>query len=157
MATPQFTTRRGAGGRLETIPEAEQAELRAAWEAKQAKPTAADFIQQGPEEVSPLPEPSPQPAPPQQEGGDEETAAAASGIGGLIGGPAGAVVGGIAGFAASKLTQPSNRPIGTLEGTSVRQGGDDTLRQLLEVQREIARIGSPIKGAVDTVASNSRL
>ena len=86
-------------------------------------------------------------------------AAAGGAAGGLLG-PAGAAVGAAvgagAGFIASQSFKKS--PIGSLEGTGQTGGGDqDVLRQLLAVQRGIARVGSPIKGAITTTSAGARL
>lgn len=100
--------------------------------------------------------PPPLPAAPAEEE-DSGAGAAASGVSaGSILGPIGAAAGGAAVFAASQSFQ--KHPIGTFEGSGQSGGGDqDVLRQLLEVQRTVARVGTPIKDAITTKSAGARL
>ena len=183
MPVGQFKTRRGEGGRIEKIPEAEQGELRA--EAAGAPPLPAappplppesDFIKQFREEGAPGAEPPPvPPAPPvkapdpgvQAAKGAQQGASTGAGIGATIGSivpgvgtavgaAAGAVVGGAGGLIASTAR---DKPIGSLTGgqATTQDEGPALLRKLLAVQQTIARAGAPIKGAVKTKATDSRM
>jgi len=85
---------------------------------------------------------------------------AAGASAGSILGPAGAVAGAAIGtglgFAASQSFKKS--PIGSLEGSGQTGEGDiEVLRELLAVQRGIARVGSPIKNLVTTNSAGSRM
>ena len=124
-----------------------------------AKPGAltqadVDFVQANNQEAEPPPLP---PAAPDTQEEDTGAGAAASGTSvGRVLGPAGMVAGAAVGYAASQSLTKS--PIGSLEGRGQMGSGDqDTLKQLLFVQQQIARIGSPIKGAVATNPANSRM
>ncbi len=177
----QFKIRRNPDtGRIESIPEAEQGALRAAAEGIESPSPAAgsvtqqdvDFVGQGstpepPTEPGAEPPPLPPQAPPVQPPPIQQPDQDFTGQGGAAGasagsilGPAGAVAGAAIGtglgFAASQSFKKS--PIGSLEGSGQTGGGDqDVLRQLLEVQRGIARVGSPIKGAITTRSAGARL
>jgi len=106
----------------------------------------------------------PPPLPPQVEPELGELAGAAGGAmsGAMAGrafGPVGMAAGAVGGAAASWLISQANkpRPIGTLAGGPVQQQGDDTLRQLLDVTKQMARLGMPVKDAVLTKALGSRM
>ncbi len=74
-------------------------------------------------------------------------------------GAAGAAVGAVGGFLASRLTSGPS-PIGTLEGSGSAQtlgAGNRDLADLLAVTKEIARAGTPIKDAIVTKAQGSRM
>jgi len=144
-----------------------------------AKPGAltqadVDFVQANNQEAEPPPLPSAAPpplppkAPPVQppplppaapDTQEEDTGAGAAASGASVGrvlGPAGMVAGAAVGYAASQSLTKS--PIGSLEGRGQMGGGDqDTLKQLLFVQQQAFRIGTPIKGAVATNPANSRM
>ena len=177
----QFKTRRGAGGRFEKIPEAEQGALQAASEGitpPAAGPGTQEDIafvdgpgglmqsQEGAPPVQPPPLPKPgarseppplPPAAPQEEAGAADAAAAIGG-GAVAGGVAGAV-GAAATFLASRAAGSSTTPVGTLEGANSTRRDDSTkiLKDLLSVQQGIARVGSPIKDLVKTTAKDSRI
>lgn len=177
----QFNTRRNPDtGRLEKVPEAERGALQAAAQGITPPPPAAgsvtqqdvDFVNGG-QEPPPLPEATPgqepPPLPPIGDAFDREKAEAArpstlaaSGVAsagvsaGRILGPAAAAVGAGLSFAASQSLKQA--PVGSLEGGGQTGGGDrEVLRQLLAVQRGIARVGSPIKDAITTKSAGSRL
>ncbi len=182
MAGQSKTRRNPDTGRIERIPEAEQGALRAAAEGIAPPPPAArpgaitqrdmDFqAENGGQEPPPLPQqgppvqppPLPPQAPPVQppplppaEEGSSGLGEAVQGArtGGRFGGVPGAVAGAAVGFVAGKKQRP--QVIGTPEG-AVTGSGDDTLRELLEVQKQIARTGSPIKGAITTNPINSKM
>ncbi len=173
MPVGQFKIRRNpATGRIEKIPEEEQQALVAEATARES-PQEDPFIaerREAPvaEEPVRIPPVLPQEAAPPEAAAEEEPGVGAAevggigaGIGGLLGGPpgaaAGAAIGGAVGFLASKVAQPTSRPIGTLEGGTGTQQSDRTLLELLAVTKEVARIGTPIKGAIKTVAAGSRI
>ena len=110
----------------------------------------------------PMPQEPQQQAAPQEEEegpGAAEGAAAGGSIGsvlGPVGTVAGTAIGAGVGFAASQSFKKS--PIGSLEGGGEMGGGDqEVLRQLLEVQRGIARVGSLVKDAILTKPVGSRM
>jgi len=112
--------------------------------------------------VAPPIQPPPLPQAPQQskvvekEGLDPAQAASSGASAGRVLGPAGAVVGAGLGFAAAKSLPKA--PIGSFSGSGQIGGGDqEVLRELLEVQRGIARVGAPIKDAITTKSSGARL
>ncbi len=181
MAEPQFKIRRNeTTGRIESVPEEEQATLRAEHEAvKPAKRPGAltqtdrDFIaantEQEPPTLSPappLPEPTRRPAivgqaipePPAVPGAaTAEAAATGAAAGGVVGG-AGAAAIFLATQAVSTAASKKGDPIGTLTGGQSATSEDEatrTLRELLSVQQQIQREGSPVKGAVETIAKDS--
>ena len=162
----QFKTRRNPDtGRLERIPEEERLELMR--EAAAAVPAAdprpepteqdqrdAEFLDEARAEVPPEAEPVPE----IDTGAEEAAETAGQAAGAAVGGKAGAAVGGAAAaFLASKLTQRQPSPIGTLEGGAPSRTGNDDLAELLRVTKEIARAGTPIKNAITTTATDSRL
>ncbi len=106
-----------------------------------------------PPQAPPVQPPPLPPAQPQEAGGQVESAIAGAEAGSRFG-PAGALLGVGAGLAAGKLSEPS--PIGTLEGGASRDDSN-TLRELLAVQQQIARTGSPIKDAITTNPAGSRM
>ncbi len=92
--------------------------------------------------------------------GESGVAGAATGaaIGLGVGGPVGAAVGLAAGFITSKLVEASTAPIGSPEGgRATTQGSGDDIRELLAVTKQIQRAGTPIKGAVKTNATGTRI
>ncbi len=156
MPVGQFKTRRNPEtGQLESIPPEEAAQLEAEATLTQAD---ASFLQQHREE-EPAEEAPMEEEPAEAEGVGAAGAAAGAAAAFGIGGPAGAVFGGAAGFLMSQATKSKPRPIGTLEGGQGAESEDigRNIRTLLEVQQTIARIGSPIKGLVTTKAAGSRL
>ena len=172
MLVGQFKTRRGAGGRLEKIPEAEQGELRAAAAGAPPLPPS-DFIEQhraqGAPPVVPPPLPSapvtPPPLPPAPAAPPAPVQTEEAGVSGAVAGAqqgtrfglAGAAIGGIAGFLASESQKP--QAIGSFEGGTTTQSDESVghLRDLLAVTKQTARLGLPVKGAITTNAKGSRL
>jgi hypothetical protein len=91
---------------------------------------------------------------------EEDVAAAVEGaVAGAAAGPGGAVLGGAAGFLISKATSQQPRPIGTLEGTATttRDDSGQVLKDMLALQQQVARIGTPVKDAVITTPAGSRM
>ncbi len=176
----QFATRRGAGGRLEKVPEAEQGALQAASEG--ITPPAGGSVtqediafvdgpgglmqsQEGPPPVQPPPLPpksTPAQPPPLPPAAPQEESGVADAAKSVIGG---AVTGGVAGataaaglLLANKAAENQATKVSSLEGAKSGQSdGGQTLKDLLSVTQQIARFGSPIKGAVTTNPANSRI
>ncbi len=155
----QFTTRRNPDtGRIEKIPEAEQEAPLLTDPEPETNPQqdAADaafmarHVDDAPEEAPDSGEPMEAP-----ESGAADAVQGAA-MGARVAGVAGAAVGAVGGFLASKLAKPS--PIGTLEGPAGAQetSGSD-LAELLAVTKQIARVGTPLKNAVNTKAQGSRM
>jgi len=114
------------------------------------------------------PPPLPPPPPPPQEddtavsGIGESIGAAQTGAkaGGMLGGPVGAVAGGAAGFLLSQVVgSQRDTPIGSLEGSggTMKDETGATLQAMLELQQRVARVGTPIKDAVTTQATGSKM
>lgn len=175
----QFKIRRNAEtGRIESIPEAEQGALRAAAQGIEPPSPAAGTVTQqdidfvdGPgglmqsEAGAPPVQPPPLPpkAPPVQPpvipvAETAEAATAGAATAGVAGG-AGAAAILLATQAVSTAASKKGDPIGTLEGKTVTQTdeGTRTLQELLNVTKQIEREGSPIKGAVSTIAQESKI
>jgi hypothetical protein len=152
----QHKTRRGAGGRIEKIPEDDPQRtppLPAAEPPPLPREEEAPFIREFREEEA---EPEVQAAPPEKEGGGGVSGAIQGAFLGGKAGPIGAAVGAATGFL---LGQSSPKPIGTLEGGSVQDRDDETkqtLQAMLELQQKVARVGTPIKDQVTTQAAGSR-
>lgn len=114
----------------------------------------------GPAEPPPLPpaaEPPPL-SPESQPAGESSMAAAVGGASQGKGfGPAGMAVGAVAGFLAAEAQKP--QAIGSFEGGTVRQE-DESIRQLKDlvaITRQTAALGLPVKDAITTNATNSRI
>jgi len=120
-------------------------------------PEPSDFIKAFMDEEAPAPEEGPRrPAPiaPDVEGAAETAGAAA---GGALGGQPGAFAGGaIAAALASKAAQSEARIIGTPEGKTARTQDESvsTLKDLLAVQQEIQRSGTPTQEPLTNAAGS---
>ena len=179
----QFKTRRGPLGRIEKIPEAEQAGLIAGATAGKAPPvdpedpflTAFREKFQAPPAAPPaagvaaVATVAPKSAAATMAGQAVPKAAAAAGAapaaaGGLLAAatsPAG--VGAATAYLAGKAIlghEFKTHPVGVPGAGPGRSDGGESerlLQSLVSIQKQIARVGSPVKGAVATVASDSRL
>jgi hypothetical protein len=168
----QFKTRRNPDtGRLESIPEEERAALIAATPPELPE-EGRGFVEtqramMDGEEPPPLPpEPAPTPAAPDGEeeaaeavGAAVEGAATGASVGSAFG-PVGTGVGAAVGAAAGFVTSlQRDKPVGTLSGGAAtsRDDSERTLRELLRVQQGIAKAGAPIKDAITTKATGSRM
>lgn len=104
--------------------------------------------------VSPARPPSP-PADDAQGGADLSGIAQSASVGGRFAGPVGALLGAGAGLL---MGRGKDAPIGGLEGTGTqRDESAESLRTLVELQRKIAAVGTPIKDAITTQAVGSRM
>lgn len=160
MAGQYNTIRDEATGRLrKTTPEE-----REQFETASGAVTQRDMdfqAENGGQEPPPLPDASTAGPPPAQPGEEysEEVDAAGAVAGASLGGPVAAGVAAVGAGVSYAASQSFKRaPVGSLEGSGQTGAGDqEVLRQLLAVQRGIARVGSPIKDAILTKSSGSRL
>lgn len=99
------------------------------------------------------------PSPPIQEAAQLVDEVAAGAKAGGVAGAGGAAAVFLANKAAEAITRPTDSLIGTVEGNVVNQRDDSaqTLRQMFDLQQQVARIGQPVLGAVDTTAIDSRI
>lgn len=105
---------------------------------------------------------APPPEPEEETGTEKVTKGARKGaILGAIGGPKGMAAGAAIGAGAAWIaSQAKPAPIGTLEGGRVTAEKDESMRllqALLDVQTKIARVGTPIKDEIRTIAAGSRM
>ena len=132
----------------------------------EADPFLSDWMQQEGAEPPPLPPAQPPPLPPAQppESTGAESAASGAAAGaqrgagfGPVGMAAGAVLGGAAGFLMAESQKP--QLVGSFEGGTTSQPDQSVhyLKELLGVQKNIFRMGAPIKDAITTKATGSRM
>ena len=174
MAIGQFKTRRNPDtGQIEKVPEAEQSTPPQADEGQPPQPEMSQFISdfltsgdagEGPPDPERRP-PVIQPATPGQGGRPKSPpippppGGSFTGLGKLAGKatPIGVAATAVK-TAISAVAPPEPGLIGAPSGGKAKQGDEDTtlLKQLLAVQEQAFRLGTPVKGAVTTTAANSR-
>ncbi len=144
---------RGEGGRFvkrEATPEPEsnprQEAADAAFMARNQAPESGPPVAEAPESGLDLPD-------------EVEGAVAGATSGAMLGsrlGPTGLAVGAVAGAAVGFAASKKPDPVASFQGGQAKSGGGDDLRQLLELQRQVASVGLPIKNAPTTSASGNR-
>ena len=149
-------SRRGPGGRF--IPRSEPLPKEQLPPIQRRPPVSEAWYEQQRAEMEAAEAPA---EPPPVEGAEGIEAVAGGVAAGLPGGVAGAAVGAATAAGAwllSKAVQPKPpTPIGSLDTGNVTHPSNQTLRELLDVTKQMARAGMPIKDAIKTTAVGSRM
>jgi len=151
-------SRRGPGGRF--IPRSEPLPKEQLPPIQRRPPVSEAWYEEQQAAMEAQKQPPPVPPPKQDAGGGVE-AAAGGAVSGAPGGIPGMAIGAATAAGAwllSKAVQPKPpTPIGSLDSGNVTHPNNQTLRELLDVTKQMARAGMPIKDAIKTTAVGSRM